>query len=181
MQPARGCSSSSNISSSNSRSSNSSSSSNSTSTSSSRNSKSSNSSSSRSSNTSSSSSSRRGWGLERRRWRPWEKLRDHIPLLRLQQQHYGERQQRLDAALQRMRIRPPTPQPLQQQQQQQQQQRQQGFPLRCLADVGSHCYMPAVASDASRLLISVGFSFYLEMDLDTAEAFLRKKKQLLLQ
>ncbi|KAL8271671.1 hypothetical protein Esti_004384 [Eimeria stiedai] len=118
-----------------------------------------------------------------------EKLRDHIPLLRLQQQHVGERQQRLDAALERLRIRPSTPQPLQQQQQllqpsqqqQQQQQHRRPFPLKCLADVGSHCYMPAVASDASRLLVSVGFNFYLEMDLHAAELFLKKKRHLLRQ
>ncbi|CDJ62845.1 hypothetical protein, conserved [Eimeria necatrix] len=115
-----------------------------------------------------------------------EFLRDHIPLLRLQQQHMLKEQQRLDAALQRMQIRPPTPQLLPQQQQQQQQQKQQQqqqpvkpFPLKCLADVGSHCYLPAVMNDASRLLVSVGFNFYVEMDLNTAEAFLKKKKEVL--
>lgn len=114
-----------------------------------------------------------------------ENLRDHIPLLRLQQQHIAEEQQRLDHALQRLRVRPPTPQPLQQQDQQQQdkQQKQQlkPFPLKCLADVGSHCYLPAVVEDGSRLLVSVGFNFFLEMDLATAETFLKKKRHLLQQ
>ncbi|XP_026194160.1 uncharacterized protein LOC34619945 [Cyclospora cayetanensis] len=109
-----------------------------------------------------------------------ENLRDHIPLVRLQAQHVTKERRRLDAALQDMRIRPPAPQPLQQQNDQPQQRRPiEPFPLLCLTDIGSHCYLPAVARDASHLLVSVGFNFFLEMHLDEAEAFLKKKQDLL--
>lgn len=50
-----------------------------------------------------------------------------------------------------------------------------GSPLKTMVDLGCNFYAHAKVEDCSRIFVSVGLGFYLEMELDEASAFIEKK------